>query len=136
MDYIVSAHGGRWNKPEHKIWLPEGVTVNFFVLDGEVLDDKTAWKFLELLLAGNEAEVNKKIVESVAPGDGVYNYSCWNYPEIKPASGIFEVGAGNCDNPVINLDEQDGNNPVTLSQIISSVKNPGVIYWLACRTVS
>lgn len=136
MNYIVSGHGGRWARPVHEIWVPEGCSVEFFVNDGEVLSDKTAWPIYNHLLAGDEQTVRRQIVKSVPSGAKVYNYSCWHYPELKWNSGVFKVGGISTEKPIIDLSGYTGEQPLTLAQMFKMLPEPGVIYWVACQSVS
>lgn len=136
MDYVVSGHGGRWATPTHEVWLPEGFTANFFVQDGGILSNEDAWPIYNHLLAGDESSVQGKIVKTVQSEEKAYNYSCWYYPELGRNSGVFKVGAITTDNPIIDLSDHTGENPLTLGGMFELLPEPGVIYWVACQAVS
>ncbi|KZN12581.1 putative adhesin [Marinomonas sp. TW1] len=136
MNYIVSGHGGRWETPTHEVWLPEHLSVNFFVNDGEIISNQAAWPIYNHLLAGDEKSVQGKIVRSVPSGEKAYNYSCWYYPELGRNSGVFKVGAGTTDNPIIDLSYYTSDNPLTLDAMFDLLPEPGVIYWVTCQSMS
>ncbi len=135
MSCIVSGHGARNKSPEHKIVVPKGYKVAYFVNDGELLYDNDAgWPVFNHLLAGDEKWTQNKIVEEVNEGQWTFNYACWDYPEIKRCSGIFKVGAYSTKDPIIDLSNYSFNKYLTLKEIFSQV-SPGTIYWVACREV-
>ncbi len=136
MNYIVSGHGGRWASPTHKVFPPDGFTVNFFVNDGEILTNEAAWPIYNHLLAGDEKSVKSKIVKSVSQGQATYNYSCWYYPELKWNSGIFKVGAISTEKPIIDLSKYKEDSPLSLGSMFDMLPERGVIYWVACQVVS
>ena len=134
MGYIVSAHGGRWCVPVHQIWMPDGFSVNYFVDDGAVLSNATAWPIYDALRHNDTAYADARVVETVGPEEMTYNYSCWNYPELGDDCGIFAVGGAR----ILSLAAYPEQNPLTLSVLCTWLQengfSPGPIYWLACQT--
>lgn len=141
MDYMISSHGGR-NITTPTFKLPVNVTVKFFVADGENLsnthtDEPNAWGIYNHLipglnLPGNQDYISQRVIESVSPGESVYDYLSWNMQDIglQNYSGVYQVGVSRSIN---NL-----QTPTTLSKIISSlgvINSPTTIYWVACRSI-
>lgn len=136
MAYMVSAHGGRWSSPVHNIWMPDGFSMKYFVQDQQILLNNVAWPLYQKLRANKTTEVESAVVETVDPGGKTYNYSCWNYPQIGDACGVFQVGGS----LILSLSGFTAQNPLTILGLINLLKKqkcaPGVIYWVACQEAS
>jgi len=132
MDYIVSGHGGRWSAPEDRVIVPAGFTVKLYVRDGEILQNTSAWPIYNHLLAGDTTRY--AAVHTVFEGGSLYNYSCWNYPELGYNSCVVNVGAISPRNPIINLAAYPGSAPLSLKTMFTML-SPGCIHWVACRSV-
>jgi len=138
MNYIVSAHGGRFDNTANTR-VPDGITIKFFVndlveLSNDEHDNPNSWDIYEDLRDGSDvkvAAVDAQVVQTVNPGDNVYNYYCWKMEEdddVAAASGVFAVGG----NRVIEL--PDEAHAIQLSALFGQLQTPTTIYWAACRT--
>lgn len=139
MDYMISSHGGRHNNTP-TFNLPANITVKFFVADGHDLSndhfaEPNAWGIYNhllpgLALPGNVAYINDRVVETVSPGQAVFNYSCWNMNDIglQAQSGIYVVGGASVNALA---------SPTTLHDVITAINatTPTTIYWVACRSI-
>ena len=141
MDYLVSAHGGRYHKTK-KITVPDGISIVFFVYDGEALtnkwsEDSNAWALYNhlkpgLALEGNTEFIKARVVEHVQAKGEVYDYSCWGMADLglSKYSELAEVGGSQ----IMEIGKE-----LALSEVIDVVtsknQGPSTIFWLACRTV-
>ena len=139
MDFMVSSHGGRHNNTP-TFNLPQYITVKFFVADGHDLSndhftEPNAWGIYNhlrpgLALPDNATYINNRVVETITPGNPIYNYICWNMQDIglQAQSGIYVVG----DASVNALP-----NPMTLQDVINWINatTRTTIYWVACRSI-
>lgn len=137
MDHMIYAHGGRYSKTG-MITIPRGVTVAFFVYDGEELIDSplegsNTWGIYSRLLSGlnlpaNRHYIDDRIVERLTSKQQVHNYSCWSMQDIghQEYSGIYQVGGAKI---------HDMQNEMTMQQIFNNIQIPTTIYWVACRTI-
>lgn len=137
MDHMISAHGGRYSRTG-MITIPRGVTVVFFVHDGEELINSpfigsSAWGIHNHLLSGlglpiNRRYIDDRVAERLTSKQQVHNYACWNMQDIESQeySGIYQVGGAKI---------HDMQNEMTMQQIFNNIQIPTTIYWVACRTI-
>lgn len=127
---IVSAHGGRWSNVGRGLEVPKDTTIDYFVDDGQILNNEEGTEVLESLIAGSWPKA--RIVQSIEGGEETYNYECWFARNWGDECGIFEVGTGRMLMPLNRYTEE---NPLPLSTIVELF--PGqTIFWDACRSVT
>lgn len=142
MKIMISGHGGRWTTTA-KFYLPQNVTVHFYVEDKKELsnnsiDTPNAWSIFENWFRNDTSD--QCIVETFNGGDLIYDYQCWEMsdsPAYKEASGIFKENSLK----VIPLERLETEaNAESLQNIITRLNtNPAEtleIYWVCCRLES
>lgn len=143
MEYMVSAHGGRYDDTAG-IMVPNGFRIVFFINDGYALYNNglgpnssgqrnTGQQLYRELKRKNDSAMNYA-VEIVEEGNPVYDYSCWNAPEFRRYCGVYSRQSVYEDfTKVIELSSR-GDRELRLSRIFNRFKGaPGTIYWLCCR---
>ena len=133
-NYIVSGHGGCFKGEQW--WVPDGVQVHFYCMKDRVLGDNKGYTILDKLLLN----VDVYTAWVAGPGKAISAYSCWAYPGIAPASGVFRRKSGQL---VMSLAGTSGKKPVALGHIAHVLSKERaeagkwtIIHWLACTTES
>lgn len=136
MNYIISAHGGKYNDETVKtLTLPGNVTIKFYVQEGEELSNDDGLAVVNHLRTGS---AEPHVVETLGGGSTLFDYYYWylNYPHDQTAVGEFSV-SGNTVTRLDDLRSNDEGNPKRLSDFIAHYctgSGSYTIYWAACRT--
>jgi hypothetical protein len=131
-NYIVSGHGGCFKGEQY--WVPHGVEVHFYCPKDRVLHNDKGYTVLDKLLLGVDVYFAWKATATTP----IPAYSCWAYPGIAPASGVFRRKSSTM---VMSFAGTSGTKPVALGHIIHQLSKDRVdkmtiIHWLACTTES
>ncbi|MHC4957264.1 MAG: putative adhesin [Planctomycetota bacterium] len=126
-DFVCGGHGAVW--PSHgRFTVPSGITIRFYVADGQSLPNTTGQK-IDQVLAGGDAP---GAVETVGSGQSCSDYHLFS----SRAGGYLNLKMSSMANSryITTTDKDVG---VALSEICRLVRNRhpnAVIHWSACRS--
>lgn len=131
-NYIVSGHGGCFKGEQYTV--PLDVEIHFYCAVNRVLGNNSGYTVLDKLLLN----VDVYTAWIATGGQFIPNYSCWAYPGIAPASGVFRRKSGEM---VMSLAGTSGTKPVSLRHIVATLAQgrdgkKTIVHWLACTTES
>jgi len=126
--YVCGGHGARW-PGDPKFTVPKGVTIYFFVADGQSLPNSIGQQ-VDQVLTGGTAPGATETISGGSP--------CWNYRLFSSkAGGYLNLAMSSGANPhyITTTDKDQG---IHLEDIVKQIisKSPSAeIYWSACRSL-
>jgi hypothetical protein len=134
---LVTAHGGRMSGTSLGTYVvPKGVTIYFFVKDGQLMNSDASDVIMDNLCTANpnEAAVQALAVDVKRQYENVPDYIASGTDDFRDPTGIYTVGQSIATGLYAPI--QNGSQ-FRLSEIIGGQSSGGVIgsviYWLACR---
>ena len=105
-EYFLSSHASV--NAQHKIMVPDGCMVKFYVPEGQALDHNRAFAiFINLV---KQVTPGGKVDHVFKGGDFIPNYTIWDLWEYSNYSGVYHVGS---DHPSVHLNTYSENKPLT-----------------------
>ncbi|MSP02779.1 MAG: hypothetical protein EXR07_17295 [Acetobacteraceae bacterium] len=126
--YVCGGHGARW-PADAKFTVPAGITIFFFVPDGDSLSNTIGQKVDQVLTGGTAPTPT----ETFSVGSPYWDYRLFS----SKAGGYLNLAMSSSANPrYITTTNKDTGIP--LSKIVADIilKSPNAeIYWSACRSL-
>ncbi len=140
VDVAVYGHGGRekGSSSAGTYIVPKGVTIYFFVADGELFVGTPADDLFNVLADPHpKDEAVRYFATDVKKAyDKIPNYKCVSGPNLSYPAGVYQVGMKPDKGLLVKIPAAPAKR---LSDIIGGMSGKGTIgsriYWLCCREV-
>lgn len=125
-NYVCGGHGARWPR-DGRFVVPKGITIKFYVSDGDSLPNDVGQKVDQIVNGGTPPSAT----ETITGGS-----QCWDYRLFyHKAGGYLNVAMSSTANEryIMNSNNDSGIHLSDICELVQGSTPYATIHWSACR---
>jgi len=127
--YVCGGHGARWETVDQRFTVPNGITINFYVPDGDSLGNLKGQQ-VDQILAGGAGPTPTEVITSGS--------LCWNYRLFSSKHGGYLRLSSSSDankHYITETDDRVGRHLEDIVKWVIGGSPNAIIHWSACRAI-